>query len=266
MISSPRVPGPISAELRLFLEVCCLSVEIDNILHEGFRQPKGYRVPGWIKFEELKAMVDDLGVDLLFLFLFLRNRGIGNYEQLHDHFHWHLHSLIHLKERFNVTQPYESKTVAHLTAALPPPHHPTFPCLQLRSTPIPTPVQPQSIPIPTPVQPQSTPIPAPVQPRLTPIPAPTQPRSIPTPVPAPMKPMACIPPPPEGWLWRIRSPSTPLVSAPVMQSPSTLPKMGIDWSTLCFADVHTQALKPSPSASIAAEGTPKGPLCPSICS
>ncbi len=88
--------------------------------------------------------------------------------------------------------------------------------------------------------------------------------------------MAHIPPPPEcsratpeGWLWRIRSPSTP-VSAPVMQSPSTLPKMGINRSTPCFTDVCTPALKHSPSASIAApeapEGTPKGPFCPSICS
>src|SRR5258708_5369369 len=81
-----------------------------------------------------------------------------------------------------------------------------------------------------------------------------------------MKPTAHIPPPPEGWLWRIRTPSTPLVSAPVLRSPSTLPKMGIDQSAPCFTDVHTRALKPSPSASIAAEGTPKGPLCPSICS
>ena len=73
-------------------------------------------------------MVDNLAVDILFLFL--QHWGIGIYEQLCDHFHWHLCGLIHLKERFKVTQPYESKTVAHLAAALPPPYHPVFPCLQ----------------------------------------------------------------------------------------------------------------------------------------
>src|SRR5258705_13171302 len=149
MISSPRAPDPISAEHRLYLEVCSLGLEIDNILHGGFRQPKGYRVPGWIKFEELEVRVNDLEMDILFL----QHRGIGDYELLRNHFHWQLCDLIHLKERFNVTLPYISKSLACLAAALPPPHHPTFPCLQLQSTPIPAPVQPWSNPIPVPMQP-----------------------------------------------------------------------------------------------------------------
>src|SRR5258708_17162948 len=75
-------------------------------------------------------MVDDLAVDLLFLW----HQGIGNCEQFHDCFHWQLCGLIHLKERFNVTQPYESKTIACLTAAFaalrPPSSHYLFASVQ----------------------------------------------------------------------------------------------------------------------------------------